>query len=162
MMRKIDSKHVFGRRSTKCVVTTHPDMQQIMKESIRRCPVDFGVHEGARSDQKQLEYFLAGKSRIDPRVPELKAKGKHLISEEFPKARAVDFHIAEKYGSKSLTWNEVHLAFVAGYMISVSHELYEQNKIDHVLRWGGDWDSDGIIALDHTLKDLPHVELVRP
>lgn len=158
MAREINNGQYFGNRSKNCLKTVHPDLRKIHQYAISRCPVDYGIHEGQRSFEKQLEYFLGGKSRIDPRIPELKEKGKHLRTP----AEATDMHVAEKYGNHSLTWNEVHLSFIAGYLIAVSHLLYERGEIEHVLRWGGDWDSDGVIALDQSLKDMPHVELVKP
>lgn len=146
----------FGKKSTTELSTCHRDMQVINRVGIKDCPVDYGIHEGHRTEEKQLEYFLAGDSRIDPRVPELKAKGKHLSSPSM----AIDIHVSENHKGKSLAWDDVHLSFVAGYLIRVSHELWEKGEIEHVLRWGGDWDSDGIIAIDQNLKDMPHLELV--
>lgn len=152
----------YGHTSNTNLSTCHRDLQLIFRTGIRHCPVDFGIHEGNRTDKKQLEYFENGKSRIDPRIPEQRAKGKHLKSP----SEALDFHIAEKHigagETIKLTWDDIHLSFVAGYMMAISHQLYEQGKIQHVLRWGGDWDSDGVIALDHKLKDFPHMELIKP
>lgn len=147
----------FGQKSSANLSTCHRDLQKILRVAILKCPVDFGIHEGQRSVEKQLEYFLAGKSRIDPRIPEQKAKGKHLCEP----SEAVDIHVAERHNGKSLAWDDVHLGFLGGYLISTSHSLYEKGEVEHVLRWGGDWDNDGVIALDHRLKDLPHFELIK-
>jgi peptidoglycan L-alanyl-D-glutamate endopeptidase CwlK len=148
----------FGKRSSLCLDTCHDDLQKIHREAIKDIPVDYGIHEGKRSDEKQLEYFEAGKSRIDPRIPELKQKGKHLREP----SEATDFHVAEVWNGKSLAWDDTHLAFIAGYLIRTAQELFARGEISHLLRWGGDWDSDGIIALDHSLKDMPHLELYQP
>lgn len=149
---------IFGKKSSAKLSTCHRDLQTILRVAIKNCPVDFGVHEGQRSDEKQLEYFLSGASRIDPRIPEQKAKGKHLCEP----SEAADIHVAEKHNGKSLAWDDVHLGFLGGYLISTSHHLYKQGEVNHVLRWGGDWDNDGVIALDQRLKDLPHFELIKP
>ena len=68
----------FGQKSSANISTCHRDLQTILRAAIKNCPVDFGVHEGKRTDKKQLEYFLSTpqRSRIDPRIPEQKAKGK--------------------------------------------------------------------------------------
>lgn len=150
--------HFFGQRSKDCLDTCHVDLQLIAYVSINKCVVDFGIHEGHRSEDKQLEYFLNGKSKIDPRIPESKKRGKHLSTPSM----AFDFHIAESYKGKKLTWDKTHLTYVAAYMTAVADMLYEEGKIDHRLRWGNDWDKDGILTYDHTLQDFPHVELYKP
>lgn len=121
----------FGQRSTTNLSTCHRDLQLIARTAIKNCPVDFGIHEGHRTEETQLEYFEAGKSRIDPRIPELKAKGKHLSNPSL----AFDYHISEKHGGKSLAWDDIHLSFVAGYLIATAHALYNKGEITHLLRW---------------------------
>ena len=37
--------------------------------------------------------------------------------------------------------------------------LWEKGLIDHVIRWGGNWDSDGVIIRDQGFDDLVHFEL---
>ena len=149
---------VFGQRSNTELSGCHRDMQLIHRTAIKSIPVDYTVIEGKRSDEKQLEYFLAGKSRIDPRNPELKKKGKHLREP----SEATDIMIAESHNGEKLSWNPIHFSFVAGYLIRVSQELYEKGETEYLLRWGGDWDMDGIICLDQTLDDMPHFELYKP
>ncbi len=148
----------FGQSSSGNLSTCHRDLQKIHRTAIKNIPVDYSIHEGHRTFSKQLEYFLDGKSRIDPRVESLKEKGKHLKNP----SEATDMHIAENHLGKSLAWDNIHLAFVAGYLIRVAQELYEKGETEYVLRWGGDWDGDGVIRLDHQLKDMPHLELVKP
>jgi len=149
---------IFGTRSNNELSTCHRDMQLIHRTTIKTIPVDYGIIEGKRSDEKQLEYFLAGKSKIDPRNPELKKKGKHLRNP----SEATDIIIAESHNGKRLSWDKIHFSFVAGYLIATAQFLYEQGKIEHLLRWGGDWDGDGVICLDQSLDDMPHVELYKP
>lgn len=122
--------------------------------AIVNVPVDYGIHEGHRTHEKQLEYFLAGKSRIDPRVPSLRIRGKHLKNP----SEATDIHVAEK----GTTWQSESLSFVAGYLMAIARLLYDAGEIDHLLRWGGDWDRDGVIKKDQTFDDLPHLELYKP
>lgn len=161
--------NVYGSRSKAVLETLHPDLQKIMNLAIQRSYTDFGLHEGGRTVEKQLEYYQNGKSRIDPRkyptIYALAEAAKHIIipeSEEYSKSRAVDIHIAERYNTKKLTWDNVHFARVAGVIESCAQELYEKGEISHLVRWGNDWDSDGVIGLDHKLKDSPHIELVKP
>jgi len=165
---KYSSGNKFGSRSKEILATCHADLQLIHNTAIGQCPVDYGPHAGARTIPEQQKYFDESKSRINPKSypsPEALAKvAKHITIPDHPeydKSRATDHHVAEKHNGKALTWDEIHLAFTAGYLIRVSHELHNAGKIQHILRWGGDWDSDGVIALDHKLKDMPHLELIK-
>ena len=151
----INSGNVFGKRSEGHLAQMHVDLELILRESLRTCPIDFGIHESHRSYQKQLQYFLEGKSAIDPRKGR---KSKHMIW----LSQAADIHISEKHKGKSLTWDQVHLAAVASWIQSTAVALYKQGRVIHIIRWGGNWDSDGVIALDHSLVDMPHVELISP
>lgn len=148
----------LGNRSKQCLDTCHVDLQLIAYTAIVNCPVDFGIHEGHRTEQKQLEYFLNGKSKIDPRNPELKKRGKHL---SFP-SMAFDFHISEDHNGKPLTWDKTHLTYVAAYLSAVADMLYFDDKIQHRLRIGIDWDKDGELLVDQSFNDFPHVELYKP
>ncbi len=159
----------YGERSNRELATAHLDMQKIMALAITRTPVDFGIHQGARTIEKQQEYFDKGRSKISPKkykTPEaLAAVAKHITiagSRLYGKSRAVDLHVAEKYGNEPLTWDEVHIGVVAGVIISCAKELYYMGEVTHLIRWGADWDGDGIIGLDHKLQDFPHFELYKP
>jgi len=159
--------NVFGSGSKAQIKTMHGDLQKIFNLAIKRSNVDFGVHQGGRTVEQQQEYFDNKKSKLNPRrfstVEELAKVAKHIVISghpEFGKSRAGDIHISEKYKTKSLTWDEVHLAYVAGVIDSCAKELHEKCQISHIIRWGADWDRDGIIALDHKLKDFPHHELI--
>ena len=146
---------VFGKRSIERKKTCHRDLQLILDHAIETSLVDFGISEGKRTDAKQLEYFLAGKSRIDPRNPELKRKGKHLRSPSW----AVDIY-AYVPGRKDLAFDRVHLAYLAGHIMNVAKTLYDDEIINHRLRWGGNWDSDGTLLYDQSLQDMTHFELI--
>ena len=150
----INSGNVFGVRSEFHLSQMHEDLQLILRESIKSCPVDFGVHESHRSFEKQLEYFLDGKSKIDPRTGR---KSKHMI---WP-SHAADIHVSESHKGKSLTWDQVHLAAAASWIQATAVTLHKQGRVSHIIRWGGNWDSDGVIALDQSLVDMPHIELIK-
>lgn len=162
-------ENVFGSRSQKVKKTLHRELQRILDIAIVRSRVDFGLHYGARTIAAQMEYYQTGKSKINPGnykdLEELCSVAKHIVIENHPeygKSRAVDLHVSEKHGGNRLTWDKVHLSYIAGIIQSVALELYYMGENDHVIRWGGDWDSDGIIALDQSLDDLVHFELVKP
>lgn len=155
--------HTFGSRSNAEIDTTHPDLQLIHRTAIKNIRVDYGVHEGGRTFEKQLEYFLTCKSRLDPRLPGKLKKAKHIIKEGVRlKAEASDQHISEKHKTQSLTWDVEHLIYVAAYLIATADMLFDIGKIKHRLRWGGNWDKDGTILIDQEFDDLPHIELYKP
>jgi len=158
--------YTFGQTSLKNLATCHLDLQKIAKLAIRRSPVDFGIHAGARTIAAQQKFFDQKASQINPRdykSPEdLAAKAKHItipIHPEYKRSRAFDFHISKTYGTKNLMWDDIHLSIVIGVIYSCALELYERDQISSRIRSGGDWDKDGIFVYDHTLKDLPHIEI---
>lgn len=158
----------FGKKSKEKLATAEKDLQLIMEEAIKVSEVDFGINEGHRSEEDQLKYFLKGYSKIDPRVPALKKKGKHLYNP----SQAVDIKIyiskelqeqARNKDRKTKNWayDKEHLCYVAGVIMTTAKRLYDEGKVKHKLRWGGNWDRDGLILFDHTLHDYPHFELIK-
>ena len=145
----------FSDRSQARLDTCHPDLITVFEEAIKTSLVDFGISEGQRSAETQLKYFLDGKSRIDPRIPELKKKGKHLRTP----SEAVDIY-AFVPGRKDLSFDKIHLAYLGGHIMGIADRLYREGAIRNKLRWGGNWDSDGELFYDQSLKDMPHFELI--
>lgn len=139
----------FGKTSLERLKTCHEDLKLILHRAIRRSSVDFGIAEGHRSLERQKQLFNEGKSRIDG----ITKKGKH----NYTPSLAVDIYAY--YNGKS-QWDSLHLSYLAGLIESVSNELYEEGLITHRVRWGGNWDSDGVIVIDQSFNDLPHFELV--
>ena len=145
--------HKFGKNSLEKLATAHPDLQKVFSLAISRSTVDFGISEGNRSLERQKKLFDERKSRIDG----ITRKGKHNYSPSM----AVDFYIyhPDKDVRKKIAYDLYHLAYVMGIIWACAEELYEKGEITHKLRWGGNWDSDGVIIIDQTFQDLPHVEL---
>ena len=141
----------FGNTSKSRLQTCHKDIQLIMNESIKITNVDFGIAEGHRSIEKQQQYFKEGKSKIDG----VNKKGKHNYMPSF----AVDIYPYFENGAK---WDNEHLSFLSGIIHAVSEILFADGKISHKVRWGGNWDMDGIILIDQSFDDRPHFELVLP
>jgi peptidoglycan L-alanyl-D-glutamate endopeptidase CwlK len=122
-----------------------------MNEAIKITNVDFGIAEGYRSIEKQQQYFKEGKSKIDG----VSKKGKHNYSPSL----AVDIYPYFENGAK---WDNEHLSYLSGIIHAVSEILFADGKISHKVRWGGNWDMDGIILIDQSFDDRPHFELVLP
>jgi peptidoglycan L-alanyl-D-glutamate endopeptidase CwlK len=141
----------FGKTSKERLSTCHSDMQLIMNEAIKISNVDFGVAEGYRSIEKQQQYFKEGKSKIDG----ISKKGKH----NYIPSLAVDIYPYFENGAK---WDDEHLSYLSGIIHAVTEILFSDKKISHKVRWGGNWDMDGVILIDQSFDDRPHFELVLP
>lgn len=149
-----DINKLFSEKSWAQIKTCHQDLQKIIIETRKTCPVDFGINEGHRTFEKQLEYFLAGTSELDPRIPEKFEKAKHLKNP----SEAVDIKIFVP-DRPDLTYDFSHLAFVAAWMLATAEMLYVKGEIKHKATWGGNWDNDGILLVDQNFDDQPHIEL---
>lgn len=139
----------FGAKSKAQLKTAHKDLQEIMNRAIRMSDVDFGIAEGHRTIEKQQQYFAEGKSKLDG----VNNKSKH----NYDPSLAVDIYA---YVNHKASWDKEHLSYLAGMIHAVAEMLFEQEIITHKLRWGGNWDGDGIILDDQSFDDLPHFELV--
>ena len=122
----------FGSRSEKNISTCHPDLRRILEAHIQVSPIDYGIHEGARTIEKQQEYFDNGKSKINPssypNEIELAKRANHIVIDDhayYRFSRAADFHVSEKHKGESLAWDEFHLGVVVGGLISIASKMYD-------------------------------------
>ena len=152
----------FGKRSNDNLDTCHIDLQLINRTAIKTIRVDYTVICGARTFEKQLEAFITGNSKLDPRIPSKLLSAMHVITEDRPMSMAIDIIIAEKFRGKSLTWDNLHLTYVCAYLIATADRLFDEGKITHKLQWGGNWDMDGIIQIDQNFDDNGHLQLYKP
>jgi peptidoglycan L-alanyl-D-glutamate endopeptidase CwlK len=150
------SQNELGTSSLEKLSTCHLDMVKIISLAIRRSRVDFGITEGNRPIARQKELYDQGKSQIDG----IKKKGKH----NYNPSLALDYYIyhPDLQARRKLAYDKCSLTYVAAIMVCCAEELYEAGEITHKLRWGGNWDKDGIIIHDQSFDDLCHVELFKP
>ena len=120
-----------------------------MKVAISISDVDFGIAEGYRSVEDQQKYYREGKSKIDG----ITQKSKH----NYNPSMAVDIY---PYFDGKAQWEKEHSSYLAGLIHAIAEMLYNENEITHKVRWGGNWDMDGIILIDQSFDDRPHFELV--
>jgi hypothetical protein len=118
----------FGSRSKKALEKVHKDLVLIHREAIKTIHVDYGIHDGARTWNEQMEHFNNGTSMLDPRVPRQLAKAKHVLTQYRPYAMATDIHVASRFRGKSLTWDSIHLTYVVSYLIATADHLYNQGR----------------------------------
>ena len=134
--------YVFGRTSLENLEGAHPDLQRIFYEVIKH--TDCKVIEGFRGKIEQDLAYESGKSRV--KWPD----SKHNVNP----ARAVDVV------PWPIDWDDLERFVLFGALVMwVASRLYHNGEIEHVIRWGADWDSDGDIY-EHSLVDFPHFELI--
>jgi peptidoglycan L-alanyl-D-glutamate endopeptidase CwlK len=145
----------FGINSLDELSTCHLDLVKIHNLAIQRSRVDYGISEGQRPTKRQQLLFKQGKSKIDG----VTKKGKH----NFIPSLATDFYIyhPDPEIRQKLAYDKCSLSYVAGILVSCAEELYQAGEITHKLRWGGNWDMDGVIIMDQSFDDLCHVELIK-
>jgi peptidoglycan L-alanyl-D-glutamate endopeptidase CwlK len=140
----------FSTASKERLKSCHKDIRLIVSHAITTTPIDFGIAEGHRSLELQNKYFLQGLSKIDGIIK----KGKHNTKPSL----AVDIYL---WIDGKISYDKESLSFVAGLIHGVSETLYWKGDIKHKVRWGGNWDMDGIILLDQSFDDRPHFELIK-
>lgn len=134
----------FSKKSLERLATCHEDLQVLASEvlKIHDCTVVCGY----RNKEEQNRFFAEGVSKL--RYP----NGKH---NQIP-SRAID--LGPYVRNQSLYDREQVLLF-AGIVIGVAHMLYQDGRMKHKIRWGGDWDSDNNFK-EHSFFDGIHFELV--
>lgn len=146
----------YGKNSKKKLSKAHIDLQKIMNLVIKVTKVDIGISDVYRTKERQYRYFIKGKSTVDGYIK----VGKHNI---IP-AEAVDVFIyhPDLDTRIKLAYDKKHLTYIAGVIDACAYFLYESGEIKHLIRWGANWDSDGIIDYDQKFDDFPHHELIKP
>lgn len=140
----------FGKKSLEVRSTLHPDLVTIVDTVVEF--FDISLIEGHRTEARQRELFSTGKSRVT---------WPHSKHNKNP-SEAVDimpYHSLIPHIDWEHTDSINHLA---GFVRGVAVVLFQQGKISHLVRWGGDWDRDYDIRERRTFIDSPHYELYRP
>jgi len=133
----------FSRHSKQELRTCHPDLRAVLNRGIR--VYNFRVVEGHRGQRRQNRLYRQGKSQLQW------PQSKH---NENPS-------LAADLAPWPINWNDQERFYLmAGHLLMAAHQLRREGRIDHDLRWGGDWDGDGKLD-DQQFDDLPHVELVK-
>lgn len=143
----------LGNASKEKLATCHTDLQKIITLAISMSKVDFGISEGQRSVKRQKELFDAGKSKIDG----IKTLGKHNLTP----SEAVDIYTYTPDAAmrQKIAYDRVHLGYIAGVIDAAAVILLEKKEVSHIIRWGANWDSNGVIDFDQSFDDYPHFEL---
>ena len=137
------SSFSFSRSSTENMAGVHNDLITIFTEAIKNSPIDFGVPSlgGLRTENQQRILFMGGSSKCDG----FKNKSYHQTG------NALDFYA---YINGRASWDEVHLAIIAGVILATAKRLRKEGKVESVIKWGGTFGS----AKYHGW-DMPHFEI---
>ena len=108
----------FNQRSLEKLKDVHPDLRRVMLEAIENAPFDFGITEGLRSKERQLELYNQGKSKT--------LNSRHLTG------KAVDVVI---FIGNEVTWDLKY------YKVLSEHIKAVAKLNDVAIEWGGDWKS---------------------
>ena len=136
----------FSQESFSHLTTCHPDLQAIFFEVIKN--MDCTIIQGFRNQTEQEADFAAGKTKLQW------PHGKHNASPSMAVDVApypVDFSNANQ--------SIMRYYFFAGYVVRTAEELRLQGKVQHGIRWGGNWSGDLHLPIQK-FNDLVHFELV--
>ncbi|QQV91523.1 endolysin [Tenacibaculum phage Gundel_1] len=157
--------YTFGKTSKEKISTCHIDLQKIFKLAISRSVVDFGISEGHRPIEIQKQYYAIGRTVDLHRKPITNIDGVSKLGKhnKIP-SEATDFYAYHSDTStrKKIAYDTNHLSYIYGVLDCCAKELYEKGEITHLLRWGANWDKDGVLYYDQSFDDAPHVELYKP
>ena len=137
----------LGKTSKKNMENIHNDWHIIINYYMQIGRTDITIVEGFRKAKRQHNLFTKGLSTLDG----YKKISKHQTG------LAVDICIYNK--QYNIKYDELHLSYVAGSIIAIAEMLYRLGIIEHKVRWGGDWNKNGVIKKDQKFQDLVHLEL---
>lgn len=115
----------FGKKSLEKLSTCEPVLQEVLKEAIKRSPIDFSITEGQRSTKRQHELFKAGKSKINGVTK--------LSKHNYEPSRAIDF--MPIVNGKGTFTNMNAIDIISGVIMSTAISMSVN------IRWGGTFGS---------------------
>jgi len=154
-------KFYFGIGSKDNMTSLDPRAQTFLHWALYRSPVDFSVIEGYRDKELQDFYYRTGASQL--RYP----NSEHNITNAEGEPASLAFHLLPAPSKLPIQGYDIwkdreRLTYLAGIIVGLGAAYAETVTGVHGIRFGGDWDSDGILNRwdKHKLDDLTHYELV--
>jgi peptidoglycan L-alanyl-D-glutamate endopeptidase CwlK len=146
MAAQEEKMNKYSEHSERALSSCHKDLRRIFEVVLQ--DFDHTIVEGWRSPERQRQLFAAGKTKID---------GVNRLSKHnYWPSMAVDV------APYPVAWaDRERFHFFAGFVLGVGYSLFDEGEVEHLIRWGGDWDQDTEVS-DNEFDDLPHFELVRP
>ena len=108
----------LSKRSNERLIGVHPDLVRVVHRALQLSPIDFGISEGLRTMERQIQLKKAGASKT--------LNSRHLSG------HAVD---VVAYIGKEVRWDWPLYEQIATAFKQAAQEL------DVPIVWGGDWTS---------------------
>lgn len=132
----------FSQKSFSRLSTCSEDLQILFFEVIKHR--DCIILEGYRNQEDQEKAFNSGHSKLH--YPD----GNHNKNP----SNAVDVL------PYKIDWgNKERIIYFAGFVLGVAEMLYQQGRMNHKIRWGGDWNND-LDPRNERFFDGSHYELI--
>lgn len=122
---------VLGNGSLKELVGVHPTLVVVVKQALAISSVDFGVHDGLRTEAEQLKYVRTGVSQT--------MNSKHRVQPD-GFGHAVDL-VPYINGKLRWEWEPIYkiAAAMRDALDTVNKQLAKDGKKVFKIRWGGCW-----------------------
>lgn len=151
----------YGNKSQAELNTAHADLITLFNEVILH--FDNAVIYGHRTPYVQFELFKKGRTLIngvwivtDPGRVVTYKDGISKLSKHNPNPS-----LAVDVTPYPINWKDTdRMRYFAGFVMGIALKLKQEGKINHEIRWGGDWDQDTEVG-DETFLDLVHFEIVQ-
>ena len=135
----------LSERDIKKLNTVHPDLQKVIYRAAEITEVDFVITCGIRTLEEQAELYAQGRTKPG-KIVTWTMKSRHLpAADGF--GRAVDLV------PYPIDWNTT-----SKFDAIASAVMQASNELNIPIRWGADWDKDGVIR-EKGETDSPHFEL---
>lgn len=135
----------YSKRSELNLSQCHSDLRLICQCLLHK--FDHSVLCGYRGEEEQNKAYANGHS--DKQFPNSKHNQNPSI--------AVD--IAPYPRDPNKESDKIKFGVMAGWLLCIADDLLHKGLIYHEIRWGGDWNGNGIFS-DQTLFDFGHFELI--
>lgn len=150
--------YTFSNTDTKKLKSCHEDLFTIAVTAIAFSHVQFGIIEGARPIEKQREYYKNGRSKLNPDDSDDLKNAKHIIVPRLGREKSHAFDLVARENG-NVVWKKEPYIYLGGLITGISNMLHNSGKIEHTIRWGGNWDGDGVVVTDQDFDDLVHFEI---
>tara|TARA_R110001632_G_scaffold216892_1_gene345329 strand:+ start:17184 stop:17612 length:429 start_codon:yes stop_codon:yes gene_type:complete len=138
----------FSKISSDRLKTCAPDLQHLFNEVIKLW--DCTIAEGHRGEERQNKFKEEGLTQLSH------PHSNHNIYPSYA-VDVVPYQGRAIWGSTEAEKED--LCYFAGFVKGVAKQLKEEGRMQHSVRWGGDWNNNNSVA-DTNFRDFPHWELI--
>lgn len=140
----------FSKNSKKELRTMDPKLQEVFSLALKLSNVDFGISEGHRAISRQKKLYARGRTEPGDIVTNIDGVN-DLSDHNYSPSKAGDIYA---FVNGRANYDDIYMMYLGGVITSAAKVL------DVEIKWGGNWDGDGILLTDQNLKDAPHYAIV--